>query len=123
MNFDTVKGLVASFGTMKYFPSDPIVKLALVQLMADLTDDENQVRWLVKKVRTDYTEWPGEREVRKVFCARFRPKDGIVIATCTCGCAGTEHGPSTFALGTAQVWPPQLESPKWKAIPLCRRWP
>lgn len=117
MNGDLIFNLVGSLGTMKYFPSDPIVKVALAQLMSDLTDDENAVRWLVKKLRTEYAEWPGEREVRAVFCERFRPKDGIVIAPCTCGCGGSEHGSNTFKLAPAQSWPPRLEAPAVALLP------
>lgn len=77
MNFETVNNLVAQLGTMRYFPSDPAVRIALVELMGDLTDSEDEVRWLIKRVRTLYAEWPGERELRACFCSRFRPKDGI----------------------------------------------
>jgi hypothetical protein len=77
MDFETVTAEVSKLGTMRYFPSDPSVKLALVEFMGDIAETEDQVRWLVKRVRTLYAEWPGEHELRAAFCSRFRPKDGI----------------------------------------------
>jgi hypothetical protein len=117
MNFETVKNLVAGMGTMKFFPSDPAVRLALVELMGDLTDDEDKVRWLVKKLRAEYAEWPGERELRRVFCERFRPKDGVVVAQCSCGCGGSEHESYTCTLAPSQIWPPQIAPPAAKLLP------
>ena len=67
MNFNSISSMVAQMGTMKYFPSDPAVRLALVELMGDLTDDEEKVRWLIKRARTIFPEWPGEREIRALF--------------------------------------------------------
>ncbi len=77
MNLETINNEVAKFGTMKYFPGDAAVRLALVEFMLDIAETEDQVRWLVKRVRTLYAEWPGEHELRAAFCSRYRPKDGI----------------------------------------------
>jgi len=77
MRFETVNDLVCSMAGMRYFPSEPAARLALVELMRDLTDDEEKVRWLVKRMRTLYAEWPGEREMRAAFCSKYKPKDGI----------------------------------------------
>jgi hypothetical protein len=76
LDFRTVNALVASMGTMKFFPADPDVRLALVEVMGEIAETEEQVRWLVKRMRDMYAEWPGEREMRACFCSRFHPKDG-----------------------------------------------
>ena len=117
MDFDVVSGLVASLGAMKFFPADPPVRVALVQTMGEMTDDVDAVRWLVKKLRTELAEWPGEHEMRKIFCTRFRPLDGIVVAE-------GEYGAYTFTLAPGQRWPKdaQLPAPERKqleAAPMC----
>lgn len=81
MNLETISNEVAKLGTMKFFPADPVVRLALVELMTEIAENEDQVRWLVKRVRTLYAEWPGERELRAAFCSRFPPKDGINVCS------------------------------------------
>ncbi len=101
MNFDVINGLVGSLGTMKYFPSDSTVRLALVELMGELTDDEDAVRWLVKEMRTKFQEWPGEFVLRQTFTAKFRPKDGTVYSVCSCGCGAVQ----TMKLAPDQQWP------------------
>jgi hypothetical protein len=117
MDFDVVSGLVASLGAMKFFPADPPVRVALVQTMGEMTDDVDAVRWLVKKLRTEYAEWPGEHEMRKIFCTRFRPLDGVVV------CDG-DYGPYTFTLAPGQPWPkaaalPAPERKQLEAAPMC----
>lgn len=102
MNPRVVKDLVASLCLMKYFPTDSGARVALIGLMGDLTEDENAVRWLVKKLRTDYAEWPGEQEVRRVFCEKYRPKDGVVV----CRYSGGAEGCYSHTLKPNQVWPP-----------------
>ena len=77
MNFDTINGLVASMGGMKFFPSDPAARAAIVETVGDMAENEEQVRWLTKRMRSMYAEWPGEIELRACFCSRFRPRDGI----------------------------------------------
>ena len=77
MNFDTINGLVASMGGMKFFPSDPAARAAIVETVGDMAENEEQVRWLTKRMRVLYAEWPGEIELRACFCSRFRPRDGI----------------------------------------------
>jgi hypothetical protein len=77
MDLDVISSLVASMSAMKYFPSDPAARLAIVETITDIARDEDEVRWLVKRMRTLYPEWPGEREMRACFCSRFPPRDGI----------------------------------------------
>ncbi|MGA3015958.1 MAG: hypothetical protein ABSF62_02480 [Bryobacteraceae bacterium] len=81
MTYEVLRDLVARLSTMRYFPSGPAAQLALIETMTDLTDDEEKVRWLVKRMRQVYQEWPGEHELRACFCSRWRPKDGIEAAS------------------------------------------
>jgi hypothetical protein len=77
MNFDTINVLVASMGGMKFFPSDPAARAAVVETVSEMAETEDQVRWLTRRMRILYAEWPGEAELRACFCSRFRPRDGI----------------------------------------------
>jgi len=106
MNMAAVKALVNSMAAMKFFPSDPAARVALVEAISEIATDESQVRWLVKKLRTDYTDWPGEREMRRLFSTRYRPADGIGYSKCTCGCGDVY----SFPLAPNQPWPPQIEA-------------
>ena len=77
LDFDALNGLVMSMTTMRFFPKAKEARLALVITLGEMCDSEDQARWLVKRMRTMYTEWPGEHEMRACFCARYRAKDGI----------------------------------------------
>lgn len=77
MDFDRVAKAVASLKLMKFFPGDEDACLALVTDLGEMAQTEEQVEWLVRRVRNLYSEWPGIHELRAVFCSRFKPKDGI----------------------------------------------
>ncbi len=77
MKFTTITQIIAKLGAMKFFPSDPDARIAIAEAVADMARDEDEVRWLVKRMLALYNEWPGLHEMRGCFCSRFRPKDGI----------------------------------------------
>lgn len=77
MDFDRVSRAVSSLKLMKYFPSDEDACLALCSDLAEMATSEDQIEWTIRRVRNLYPEWPGIRELRAVFCSRFKPKDGI----------------------------------------------
>jgi len=82
MNFDRVMRLIGEWaGTMRFFPSDPDARLGLAKQLARMVGSEEQLRWLVETLPTLYSEWPGLRELRALYCMKFRPMDGIEVAS------------------------------------------
>jgi len=81
LDFDVLNGLMMSMATMRFFPKAKEARLALVITLSEMCNDEDEARWLVKRMRAMYTEWPGEREMRACFCSRRRPKDGINVGS------------------------------------------
>lgn len=78
LNLDEVMRLIGRWsGTVKFFPSDAQARIGIAEQIAGMASNEDQVRWLVKRIPTLYREWPPMLEVRAVFCAKFRPLDGI----------------------------------------------
>jgi hypothetical protein len=76
MNFERVAELVAELTLLRFFPSDESARLAIVRMVGQMAETEEQVRWLVRRTLDLHNEWPGPLELRAVFCSRFRPKDG-----------------------------------------------
>ena len=77
MDFERVARAVASLKLMKFFPADEDTCLALCTDLSEMAESEDQVEWLVRRIRNLYSEWPGIHELRACFCSRFKPKDGI----------------------------------------------
>ncbi len=78
MNLEIVMGLIGRWGgTLKFFPSDAQARIGIAEQLAGMCSTEDQLRWLVRVVPTIYNEWPGVRELRGVFCMKFKPRDGI----------------------------------------------
>jgi hypothetical protein len=76
MNFERVAELVAELTSLRYFPSDESARLAIVRMIGEMAENEDQVEWLVRRVPDLYNEWPGPLELRALFCSRLKPKDG-----------------------------------------------
>lgn len=69
---------VEEMASLKYFPTQGAALLSIGRLVCDMAENEEQVRWLVKRMTSGiYSEWPGPGELRACFCSRFRPRDGI----------------------------------------------
>lgn len=67
---------IAKLTLMKFFPVDPQARTALVQLICGMAQTNEQVEWLVRRALTLFNEWPGPRELRALYCSKFRPADG-----------------------------------------------
>jgi hypothetical protein len=79
MNFDTVSGLIAELTLLRFFPSEPNARLALVRMIGEMAHDENEVRWLVHRILALFNDWPGPLVIRQIFCSRFVPRDGMDV--------------------------------------------
>lgn len=78
LDYERVRDLILDLTVMLFFPSEPAARVALIRMVGEMAEKEDQVRWLVHRMTSGlYNEWPGPGELRAVFCSRFRPRDGI----------------------------------------------
>ena len=73
----SIQAAIAQFGMLRFFPADEFAKAAVMQLLERMATDAEQVNWLVRTILENYDEWPGPRELRAVYCTRFKPADGV----------------------------------------------
>jgi hypothetical protein len=62
---------------MAFFPSDPEVRAALVDIVMEMTESQDQLDWLVARALKLYTKWPGVAELRALYCSKWPPRDGV----------------------------------------------
>ena len=72
-----ISKMLGGLALLKYFPSDPEARGELAVMVCEMMTSEEQVDWLVRRMRTLYNEWPGPKEMRAVVCSKFKPADGI----------------------------------------------
>lgn len=78
LDFEHVADILSGLCLLPFFPAEDGARLALAEMIAEMAESEDQVKWLVKRMTGGlYAEWPGPGEVRAVFCARFKPRDGL----------------------------------------------
>jgi hypothetical protein len=77
MDVKRAAGKLAELTLMKFFPSEKAARAALVAQVCSFATTNEQVDWLVKRALVCYNEWPGIRELRALFCSRWKPADGM----------------------------------------------
>lgn len=68
---------LAELTMLKYFPHPDYAHAALVRMVCEMAQNDEQIDWLVKRMLSLYNEWPGPQVLRAIFCRRFKPADGI----------------------------------------------
>lgn len=68
---------VGKLGAIPMFPSDAHARQAIMEALAAMVSNIEQLRWLVGTMLNYSDQWHGVKELRGVFCTRFKPTDGI----------------------------------------------
>lgn len=77
VNVKNATEIVSELCLMKFFPAERGARTALVRMICEMAESEEQIRWLVTRALTLYDAWPGPKEMRALFCSKFKPLDGI----------------------------------------------
>lgn len=75
--FEATYKAVQDLAALKFFPSNVGVRLAVVRVVRDMATSDQQVQWLVRRALQLFDSWEGPRELRALFCSRYKPRDGI----------------------------------------------
>ena len=68
-------------GLMTMVPSLDLARLAIARELSEFVCDPEELAWLVREAPLRYPAWPGIREIRALYCARFSPRDGVVVSS------------------------------------------
>lgn len=91
---------VAKLTALKFFPGDKEGRLAVVQQLCEMATNNEQIEWVVAQMLNWYNEWPGPREMRGVFCQRWKPAVGVDVNCST-------HFPDGVFPGCLAAAPPR----------------
>lgn len=68
---------VARLAILTHFPGEAIARAELASMLIRMVSEPRQLEWLVTAFVDHIGAWHGPREMRAVFCTRFKPADGI----------------------------------------------
>lgn len=68
---------MARLSVLKFFPSDQTARAEIVLMACQMAHTNEDIAWLAKRCLELWNDWEGPREMRAVFCSKFRPADGI----------------------------------------------
>jgi hypothetical protein len=74
---------VSQMAVLKCFPSDAIARAMLAEMILRTVSDTERLEWLVRVAVANCDEYPGPKQIRALYCTRFKPKDGGDQPTCT----------------------------------------
>jgi len=68
---------VGRMSILRFFPSDPYSRSQVAALLLKFVDRADGLEWLVNTMLNQVGEWPGPKELRALYCCKFKPADGI----------------------------------------------
>lgn len=63
--------------TIPFYPPEAGARSGIADEISCMCETPEQAVWLVRRMKRLYRKWPGEIEMRLVFCGKFHPLDGI----------------------------------------------
>lgn len=76
-NKKQIEMAVAKLTVLKFFPAEMIARAVVMGILDRMVGTVEQLDWLVTAMIDRVGEWKGPKELRAVFCTRYRPFDGI----------------------------------------------
>lgn len=73
---DRAAAAVSRLALMAFFPTNPEVQTALVEILLEMVDTDEHLDWLMRRLLV-LPKWPGVGEMRALYCSRYKPKDGL----------------------------------------------
>lgn len=67
---------VTRMSILRYFPSDPLMRLELMEFIERMIWEPHQAEWLATMMLKHFNEWPGPMALRAMVCQKWKPKDG-----------------------------------------------
>lgn len=71
-----IVAMVERMGMLKYFPTDPGARKAIMSLIAGMARTPEQVRHFEGKLLNRWSEWEGPGRLREEYCQLYAPADG-----------------------------------------------
>lgn len=68
---------LARMSLLKFFPADDYARAELVRFVGDMATTNEQVEWLTTRCLQLWNAWEGPKELRAIFCSKFKPADGV----------------------------------------------
>lgn len=96
---------------MAFFPADPDVRAALVDIVLEMVETQEQCDWLVSRALKLYAKWPGVAELRALYCSKWKPRDGVeTYSSIYLDGIPSEHPVAHAQPGQASTADPQFEA-------------
>lgn len=68
---------VGKLGSIPKFPVDTYAREGILESLIGMASTVEQLNWLVTNMLNHSDQWHGVKELRGVFCSRFKPADGV----------------------------------------------
>lgn len=72
--------IIEAFGTLRFFPKEEGCHIEILKIIMAMCGTAEEVSWLRAAALLAWNDWPGPRDLRALFCTKFRPKDGIEVS-------------------------------------------
>jgi len=71
--------IVEMLSSIPFFPKEGGARILIGEEIRSMCHDDEQGVWLAQRMARLYSQWPGVRELRAVYCSKHRPLDGYEL--------------------------------------------
>lgn len=87
---DLGRSVLMMQGVIPFFPDAEIPLTIILRLMRDMINTVDELDWLTTTACNTMQKWEGFAQLRGLFCARFKPADGLFTVCTIPGFTGRE---------------------------------
>jgi len=73
---DEATAAAMTLSVIPYFPAEAPARAVIIGMLRQMCDRPERLEWLVQRVINLWSQWEGPRELRAVYCSKFKPADG-----------------------------------------------
>jgi hypothetical protein len=70
---------VEMLASLPFFPKEGGARLLIAEEIRSMCHDSEQALWLAQRMARLYSKWPSVRDMRAVYCSKYRPLDGFEL--------------------------------------------
>jgi hypothetical protein len=79
MTYEQAVGITLRLSALAHFPVEPAARAVIAGELVEMCETAEQALWLVDRALKLWTKWESARDLRAIYCARFKPRDGFEV--------------------------------------------
>lgn len=72
--------VIDALSILRFFPKEARERAQVIGILHRMCNNQRELYWLLDRALIAWNDWPGPRDLRALFCTKFRPRDGVYVS-------------------------------------------